>query len=350
MIELQRDELRFSFPEVSDDAKLAINFQRTLRLPDDGKNYPLPPGFGTFPLRHVDDFAEKLPDEWVERGGIMFPMYQSEALWLMFRSEHCDARSQSYPFAIKISTGKIDAVTGKEYSKGLHRDPQDYVVSPDQPWLDGYCVKKDIVRQFVAMPLGQGYTAEEQITRKAEWGGIQVVVYPMKREVFERRFPIHSRQRAWGGTGEWGSPAGGAMPLMCQAASAPSMGIAPGGKMVQEIYRDQFDLSDWDVENSARCFVHLVNSVQWKAITGQRPPMKPPTAADYSYAGLPWFDYYSDQPAVNGSGILGSLKSIAQMAKKKGEHLEGNQSCDPEVVVKLRKGLKKDQVRESGRW
>ena len=54
-------------------------------------------------------------------------------------------------------------------------------------------MEKGVIRQFVAMPLGAGYTAEEQITGKAEHGGLQIVVYPMKREVFERRFPESDR-------------------------------------------------------------------------------------------------------------------------------------------------------------
>ena len=119
----------------------------------------------------------------------MMPMYQSEAMWLLFSGTLDPERSVQYPFAIKVATGKIDAVTGKDWSNGLHRGPQDYMVAPGQPWLDGYCVEKGVIRQFVAMPLGQGYTAEEQITGKAEHGGLQIIVYPMKREVFERRFP-----------------------------------------------------------------------------------------------------------------------------------------------------------------
>jgi hypothetical protein len=351
MIELNSDILRFSFPEVSDYAQLSINFQRTLRLPDDGQTYPLPPGLGRFPIRHVDDFASKLPQSWIERGGIMLPMYQSEALWLMFQPMHCNDRQQSYPFAIKVSTGKIDAITGKKFCKGVHRDPQDYLVSPDQPWLDGYCVKKDIVRQFVAMPLGKGYTAEEQITGEAEWGGIQIVVYPMKRHVWEGRFPVRPMLRETMG---WGSAPGVMFggPLECgsPAPQAAAMGIAPGGRMKQQIYRDQFDLSDWDLENSARCFLHIANSEQWKEITGSYPPLKPPSASDYNHAGLPWFDYYTDQPAVTGSGILSNLKSVVQMTKQKSDAIEGNQSCSPDVIVKLRKGLAKNQVREGSHW
>ena len=60
MIELRNKTLEFSFPEVHPDAKLKISFQRTLRVPDDGKDYPLPPGLGRFPIKHVDDHAENV--------------------------------------------------------------------------------------------------------------------------------------------------------------------------------------------------------------------------------------------------------------------------------------------------
>ena len=175
MIEIKQDALLFSFPEVHDKAHLRIGFQRTLRIPDDDRDYPLPPGLGRFPLRHVDDFGREVPDLWLRHGGVMLPMYQSEALWLNF-----DCRDGTYPFAIKIATGKINAVSGGSWEENLNRRPQDYVVAPKQPWLDGYCVEKGVIRQFVAMPLGSGYSAEEQITGEAEHGGLQILVYPMK--------------------------------------------------------------------------------------------------------------------------------------------------------------------------
>lgn len=55
---------------------------------------------------------------------------------------------------------------------------------PDQPRLDGFCVEKGVIRQFVAMPLGSGYSAEEQLTGKAEHGGIQLLVHPLKKEAY----------------------------------------------------------------------------------------------------------------------------------------------------------------------
>ena len=191
MIELTNDALVFTFPEVHPEAELTLRFLRTLRIPDDEETYSLPPGRGVFPLRHVDDFAETVPASWKAHGGVMLPMFQAEAMWIDFSSASVDHRAK-YCFVVKIATGKVNAVTGEDWRDGINRGPQDYLVVPTQPWLDGYCVEKGLIRQFVAMPLGDGYTAEEQITGEAEHGGIQVVVYPMKREIFERRFPKQS--------------------------------------------------------------------------------------------------------------------------------------------------------------
>lgn len=342
MIELKNDRLVFSFPEVHKNAQLTIEFERTLRIPDDGDTYGLPPGLGAFPLRHVDDFAGNVPAPWLQRGGVMLPMYQSEALWLNFSGNYVADRGVEYPFAIKVATGKIDAVTGKDWSNDLHEKPQDYMVAPEQPWLDGFCVEKGLIRQFVAMPLGSGYSAEEQITGKAEHGGLQIIVYPMKRKAFERRFPKRSVRR---------TRRGGLQPMAmaCEmAAASPDMGVAPGGRMRQEIYDDPFDFADWDTDHRSRCFVHLTNSMVWQSITGTQPPSPPPTAKSYTDAGLPWFEYYSDgAKALKGSSKLGNLKSVVEMGKEKGDvPLPENESVTPENVVHLRAKLAKNQVRE----
>jgi len=342
MIELKHDSLKFSFSEVHPDAQLTINFQRTLRIPDDGKDYPLPPGLGQFPMKHVDDYAEKVPNLWIQHGGVMLPMYQSEALWLNFNSEHLWDHDTSYPFAIKVATGKINAVTGKNWRDGLKRRTQDYMVSTEQPWLDGYCVEKGFIRQFVAMPLGSGYSAEEQISGEAEHGGIQIVVYPMKREVFEKRFPKREiKERRY--LAKFKSD-------VCFSLAEPcaDMGLAPGGRMRQEIYKDPFKLSDWDIDQKSRCFIHISNSLVWRAITGDAPPSVPFTSKEYTDHGLPWFDYYSDNStALKGSEKLKGLKSVVEMGKEKGDNpLPENESVSPGKIVELRKGLKKGQVRE----
>ena len=172
MIELQDNRLIFRFPEVHEDAVLEVEFERTLRIPDDSRDYPLPPGLGAFPLNHVDDYLEPLPTEWGKRGGVFLPMYQAEAMWLDFTG--------SYPMAVKVAAGKINALTGEPWKNELSRQPQDCLVAPGQPWLDGFCVEQGLIRQFVAMPLGAGYSAEEQLTGEAQHGGLQIAVYPMK--------------------------------------------------------------------------------------------------------------------------------------------------------------------------
>jgi len=63
-------------------------------------------------------------------------------------------------------------------------------------------------------------------------------------------------------------------------------------------------------------------------------------------AGLPWFEYYSDSQAVEGSEKLATVKSVAQFGEEKGDvPLPENQSVKVENVIKLRKGLKEGQAR-----
>ncbi len=331
MIELRGDLLSFTFLEVHPDAVLRVEFQRTLRIPDDGRKYPLPPGLGRFPLRHVDDFAAGVPDRWLRRGGVMLPMYQSEALWVNFSSPH------GYPFAVKVAAGKINAVTGDAWTDGIRRDPQDYLAVPEQPWLDGFRVGEGVIRQFVAMPLGAGYTADEQFTGEAEHGGIQLLVHPLKRE-------------AWrpGPRETFVSDILSALPVCYELGADYGMGLAPGGTMEQEIYDDPHGFEDWDVSHRSRCFVHLANTLVWRSITGEAPPQPPLTAAEYTRAGLPWFEYYADDAKVlSGDTRLAELRSVVEMGKQKGSvPLPENETVDPHDIVKLRAGLRRDEVRD----
>ena len=337
MIELRttddfsNDRLEFSFPEVHPDAKFSVDFQRTFRIPDDDNEYPLPPGFGNFPLRHVDDYADTIPKKWAPHGGVMLPMYQSEALWLNFDS-------YEYPFAVKVAAGKINAVTGEEWKEGIHRDPQDYLVLPEQPWLDGFCVEEGLIRQFVAMPLGSGYSAEEQITGRAEVGGLQISAYPMKAEAYERMRLLRD------------ASLGISYDRCCSEVSnmAEDMSLSPGGKMRQHIYEDEFDFADWDTRHCSRCFIHIANSLVWETITGEQPPTVPPTARMYEKAGLPWFEYYQEEAkAVKGARRLKKLKSIATLGKEIDDNpLPENESVTPENVIGLAGSNPKSQVRE----
>ena len=336
MITLESDRLHFRFPDVHERAECSVSFQRTLRIPDDDTPYPLPPGLGNFPLRHVDDYKSRLPADWLRRGGVLMPMHQAEAMWISFDS---DFSEPAYPFAVKIATGKVCAVSGEGWTNHLNRDPQDYVALPEQPWIDGYCVEKGMVRQFIAMPVGEGYTVEEQITGVAEHGGVQLVAYPMKAERYEAIRAAHKARRRF-------------VTDVCYSAPgipSPSMGLAPGGRMRQEIYDDHYGLDAWDQRHPSRCFVTIANSAQWMAMTGEKPPMDPPTAKQYADAGLPWFDYYDgDAEAVAGADRFTDLSSVAEIGEQKGETpLHKNESLVETRVVRLAPASPR-QVREPG--
>ncbi|MEH6629134.1 MAG: hypothetical protein V7739_22095 [Motiliproteus sp.] len=327
MIELRNNHLVFSFTEVHPKAVGRIHFQRTLRIPDNGEDYPLPAGFGAFHLEHIEDHKASVPHAWMRRGGVMLPLYQSEAMWIDF--------SGDYPMAVKIATGKIDVITGKSWKNELSESPQDYAVLSEQPWIDGYCVEKDIVRQFVAMPLGQGVTAEEQITGKAEFGGIQVIAYPMKADVYKEHFEKKEDELEYL-----------EMPSLLRrqpdycAAESLDMGIAPGGRIKQELYADTYGIDAWDTANTSRCFIHIVNSEQWAQVTGLSMPTQPISQRDYSDQGIPWFDYYADgSTPLKGSGVLRKLKGLGSFNK---DFASDNITVKKHVVVLQPEGTVSD--------
>ena len=112
-------------------ANLRVTFQRTLRIPDDGKRYPLPPGLGEFPLHRIEDYRSAVPDAWKDHGGVFMPLWQREALWLSFQGTRPAV-------AVKVGVGKVNALSGLPWDAALHgpRDgEQDYLVAPRQPWL-----------------------------------------------------------------------------------------------------------------------------------------------------------------------------------------------------------------------
>jgi hypothetical protein len=281
---------------------VAVRFVRTLRLPETG-THPLPPGLGEFPVRRVADFPDTVPEEWRARGGVMLPVYLREAMWLSFSGT-------TEPAALQVGVGKVCAVSGKPWSDRLSRKPQNYLVLPRQPWLDGINSGKGTVRQFVAVPLGLGATVEGQVTGEETWGGVQLQSFPLTadrlarwREEERRRSEVMRGPVSAGGYGAampMAAPPPGAMPAPSAPAGrsrgAAAMGLGVGGSMKQEVYRDDRPLADWAEKPAGRVFVHLVTPPEWRRITGEAPPPSPVDRAAYTRAGLPWYDYY-DQDA-----------------------------------------------------
>ncbi|KAF3012951.1 hypothetical protein E8E14_000046 [Neopestalotiopsis sp. 37M] len=164
---------------------LELTLNRTIRVPDNRDTNMLPPSMGQFPLYRVQEYADRMPEDMAAKGGLFFPMYQREAMWINFRA--------SRPFALKIYVGGVNAVSGlplrddtdQTRRKRLRmlqegKPVQDYMVVPGQPWLDGIASEDGKIRQFVAKPKGSGFSVEAQVTGEEKVGGVQIEVVPVK--------------------------------------------------------------------------------------------------------------------------------------------------------------------------
>ena len=116
--------------------------------------------------------------------------------------------------------------------------------------------------------------------------------------------------------------------------------------MRQEIYEDEYGIDSWEMSIYSRCFVHIVNSAQLVHLTGCKPPGKPPTAQDYTDAGLPWYNYYGgDLKVLKGAKKLVELDSVAAVKLKKGEgFLPDNDPVTPAVVKRLSRRMVREGV------
>jgi len=184
----------------------------------------------------------------------------------------------------------------------------DYIVIPDQPWLDGINNGDGTVKQFVAMPLGSGYTVEGQVTGKEEFGGIQMIVFDSFKEeikyekqdknnfLFDKKVSKNSsiptqkcEKSSWKDCDsvlkkkslsstindkfELKEKKGGnssSSSRILKSEKAKEMGLSSGGKMKQKIYKDTHGISFWNQNKFARIYVHIVNSTMYSQITGKK--------------------------------------------------------------------------------
>ncbi|MEJ7608881.1 MAG: hypothetical protein WKF37_22060 [Bryobacteraceae bacterium] len=77
-------------------------------------------------------------------------MHPWEALWFSFEAVSWK------PNAVQLSSGGVNVLTGEASGLPLSAQPQNYLVVPEQPWLDGFKTSAGVVSQFVAAPFGEG--------------------------------------------------------------------------------------------------------------------------------------------------------------------------------------------------
>jgi len=271
--------------------RMGISFHRTLRIPTAEKPFPLPPGLGRFPIYKVSDYAQGLPEPWQRSGGAFIPMYQREALWIGFNA------ARWKPNAVLVAVGGINAVSGEPVGAPLRADPQNYLVAPPQPWLDGINSEQGVIRQFVAWPLGSGRTVEAAVSGEEKHGGIQITVFEPK----PRRFPDRPPEKPPTPLDEEGV-------LRPMHAAPQPMGLGAGGRMTQKIYRDPYGVDTWDQGNFGQVTLYIVNSLWFRQITGSPPPPTPVDTKLYSAHGLPWFELYDEaMPGIEASETFAQI-------------------------------------------
>lgn len=289
-----------------------VSFHRTLRLPDDGRTYPLPPGFGRFPLRRAGDLGSRRPASWGPDDHYL-PMYPREALWLGLST------ADDVPRAVQVGVGGVDAVAGLPWrlrpgGLGPGGVEQNYLLVPDQPWLDGILVGPGTVRQFVAVERGAGRAVDEQVPDADDAPGLHLRAYALRPEV-----PVRPRAVSRG----------------LAMASGLDLGLGAGGRMGQRVHADPYGPEAWDPGTEIAAGVHLVLPELWAHLTGEPAPPTPVDARAYSEAGLPWFTWEDgpDAATLDGGGPLSEVVGVREV---EGEDAEEPVELDPAQVHPLR--------------
>ncbi|KAL4997886.1 hypothetical protein BDV10DRAFT_201560 [Aspergillus recurvatus] len=308
------------------DGRLELSFHRTLRMPDDDKIHPLPASRGLFPLYNVEAFASRLPERITKRGGIFFPMWQREALWIKF-----DHRGINTLYAIRVNVGHINAVSGLDIYEAS--DKQDYIVVPGQEWLDG-----------ISDTVGSGYTVEGQVSGKEKFGGIQIEVIP-SYERYTHAFSYSTEKGFVEYAAEHNTPRDYALKDGDKVIMAPEpstfrgqarlcdflddgegfegieslhLKVCPGhepcGKLMQDIVQDTSPKGVWDKARAKILDIHILHPSDFEAVTHIVPPRTPITTEEYIEAGIPLYALEEDpDQRLDGSATLAGVKSISAM-------------------------------------
>jgi hypothetical protein len=327
-----------NFSQINVGAYTKIEFCRTVRIPDDGKIYNLPSWMGSFPIYRASDYSNTVPQEWLKEASFFIPMYQKEAMFIKFTG------TDWHPTAAKIYAGKINAITGDQYNERISATNQDYIVMPHQRWLDGFYSGDSIVRQFVAMPLGMGYTVEAQMTDEEIEGGIELLVCDAKdgrfpkinpeiRSIlikidkckqlgFPKGFLLTESERVifFRYTGEWlDIPSDTEHKDIHFQPAVDALGLAAGGSIKQQIFEDIYGAHTWDESSFTKVKIHIVNIKTFVSITGEQAPESPITIEDYSSLGIPWYNYQDEAiKSIWGKSKLSKVLSVFQINNSRG--------------------------------
>ena len=240
----------------------------------------MPVAFTPLSLRRSEECVSGVLQCWLPTSAVLFPVHPWETLAI-----HFDGR---YPLAARVAAGGIDVVTGTPAGSGLGRSPQNYFVTSTQRWLDGFLSEQGRIRQFVAVPSGQGLSAQEQIPGATPTSAtLQMEITPLRpSSYFERHIRRGIPTKLSEVIFELVDQARQTRPertLRLRASGSglaviPTLGIAAGDSQMQPVYEDRYDLSDWDTARTVPVTFVLCAAHAWCSLTGDRLPPCPPRA------------------------------------------------------------------------
>jgi hypothetical protein len=224
--------------------RAAITFQLAPRIRPARRPQRAPASLGALPVALVRDCpAAPLPLR--RAGGALVPLRGRDAIWIGLSLPGGTAS------AIKVRVGSIDAVTGLPWRPGLHADPQDYVVCPQQRSLHGVIDHRGQARQLIASAVLRGR-------------GMYLVSYaPKPGRVLEK--PRRESRLA-------------PVPLHVPLA---------GGSIEQRIVPDPYGLNAWSRQAAISVQVHFVTPAQFGRFTTRGTPALARPGGGYTGLRLP---------------------------------------------------------------
>lgn len=392
---------KISVIDTVDGSELQVSLWRTVRIPEDGKAYDLPAGFGRFPLVDAAQLRDSQPLDNTQDMNCLFPMYDREAMYMEFVGGQyaMGPGDLQRPYAIRPFVGGINVVSGEPLEQVESTVPpssarptaqtrvgerqqgevvgippsaeQDYLVADaltnnttlGPQWLDGIAESQGRVKQFVAVPFGEGTSIESQKTGKDNAGGIQFEIIPSLplhrlRQYKGRQITIYTKAAYYRNTPPVQVDAGALVwdymhtvsqhfgcnighfycffnnqrmePLYTLAhfgvtdgctilvmhkmrgggriwTTAKRMALGAGGAISQNIRRDEQPPGIWDRSRAIRINIQITSSLGFEDLTGLVAPPTPISFDTYEELGIPFFQHYiEDTQAISGDfgGIL----------------------------------------------
>lgn len=183
--------------KVGEEENVRISFNQTVTLAGDRSGSVT--GFlGIYPVysRTVIREGQKIHTN----ADFIVPMHGTDVMLINMQHLLMESRldeeavfisfSSASIFAIKVFLGPINVITGnrdntESTNSLIDKEKQDYIVAPEQRWIDGITTGNSQVRQFVAKATTKGsrYNVEAHLKKSELKGGFHFVVVPPKNPV-----------------------------------------------------------------------------------------------------------------------------------------------------------------------